>query len=110
MLPRKHRLNLSSHTSFTKDARRLFSPEFQIATKGSGGSGAIFEVAISVSKKVAKKAVDRNRIRRLVSESLRKNIDNIKFKGKVHIVVKKDVSNLHQTEVQHMVLKLFNKL
>lgn len=107
MLPKKHRLSLSSYKHFSKRTKRLFSPEFQIT---AAQNDSILKVAIVVSKKVAKKAVDRNHIKRLISESLRKNIANIKFSGNVAIFVKKNISDLTQTQVEGLILKIFKKL
>ena len=52
------------------------NPEILLSHKHKNTSNN-FRVAISISKKVTKKAVDRNKIRRILQEWLLKNIQNI---------------------------------
>lgn len=59
--------------------------------------GKVFQAAVVVTKKVAPRAVDRNRIKRLVFESLRK-LDMIE--GELVVVVKKNLAKLKTQEIQ----------
>ena len=53
------------------------NPEIILSHKCTGNSNKL-RIAISVSKKISKKAVDRNKIRRILQEWLLKNIKKIK--------------------------------
>lgn len=53
-----------------------------------------------ISKKISKKAVDRNRIKRLLSEAIKMNLDKIKSKGnKVVFLAKKTMLDKKMAEV-----------
>jgi len=65
------------------------------------------KLIISVSKKVAPKAVDRNRIKRIIKESLGVNK---RAKGEIKIIVKKNVAYLKTPEIRVKLEKLFKKL
>ncbi len=63
-------------------------------------------LVIVISKKVAKLAVDRNRIRRLFKEALK----SLNFKeGEIKIVVKKNISEYKMPEVQKALEKWLKK-
>lgn len=63
--------------------------------------------AIIVSKKIAPRAVDRNRIKRMVSESLKNKLET---GTDMIIVVKKNVADLKNNEITEKINDLFNKL
>lgn len=59
---------------------------------------------IVVSKKVAKRAVDRNRIKRITKEALRgKTQEGLK------IIVRNNIANLKTQEVEQRLKKILNK-
>ena len=57
---------------------------------------------IVVSKKVAKKAVDRNRIKRIIKEAIRK----LEIEKKPTIIVRTNIANLKTHQVTDKLLKL----
>ena len=64
-------------------------------------------VAVVVSKKVAKSAVERNKIRRRVYEALRINFDDMPKKTDyIFVVYSKDVKNIPFEELQKILGKL----
>ena len=64
-------------------------------------------VAVVVSKKVAKSAVERNKIRRRVYEALRINFDDIPKKTDyIFVVYSKDIKNIPFEELQKILGKL----
>ncbi|MFC1646789.1 ribonuclease P protein component [Patescibacteria group bacterium] len=65
-------------------------------------------LAIRVPLSTSKKAVVRNRIKRLLRESIRILIDRLKG-ADIVIVVKKDISKSKQRDVQKIIIKLFEK-
>jgi len=77
MLPSPHRLRK------TKDFQGVFAQgrgvrEDGLFFKTRATKTATTRLGIVVSKKVAKKAVDRNRIRRVLTEAIRHQIDEVK--------------------------------
>ena len=64
-------------------------------------------VAVVVSKKVAKSAVERNKIRRRVYEAVRLNFDKIPKKTDyIFVVFKKEMIKMNFEELQEMILEL----
>ena len=85
MLQRKHRLTKSKDIQNTSArGRSFFSPNFVVKFKAleTGPS----RIAVVVSNYVSKKAVERNRIKRLIRESVRINLDKLKTGDYVIIV------------------------
>ena len=65
------------------------------------------DLTVVISKKVAKRAVDRNRIKRIVKEALRGYHIG---KEKLTIVVKKNIADLKMPEVKVKLKKLLKNL
>ncbi len=99
MLPAKNRLNLSKN-KFPKNGKRvrLTGEEFDIFFEKSDD----FKAAVIVTKQVAKKAVDRNRIRRIITEALR----DMDIKGELVIKVKKNIAGQKTNQVKEKLLAL----
>jgi ribonuclease P protein component len=104
MLPRSYRVPSFDIPHVIHDGKRVYSPEMHLHYLINNLS--IPRLAIIIPLSVHKRAVVRNRIRRLVSESARlmlgevRNIDGIIF-------VKKDFSILKQPDAGRLVRKLF---
>jgi ribonuclease P protein component len=71
MLPKKHRFALRQHPDFWKTANQYSSPTLQIQVKRNA---EIFQAAVSVAKKVAPLAVDRNRMKRQIHQVLQQEL------------------------------------
>lgn len=105
MLPSKNRLKLS----FFKNnkiwqGQRLTSGEIQLVVNPNKNT---FRVATIVSKKVAPKAVDRNRIKRLVAQAMG---ENQSLQAEVIVIVKKNIATLKKDQVKAKLTKLLQKL
>lgn len=105
MLPSKNRLKLSfAENKATWGGKRLHSDELQlIITNGPGP----FKIATIVSKKVAPKAVDRNRIRRLVAHAAK---EIPKLEAHIIVIVKKNIADLNKNEVKAKLTRLLQEL
>lgn len=85
MLQRKHRLNKSKDIQNTSArGRSFFSPNFVIKFKATPENPT--RVAVVVSNYVSKKAVDRNRIKRIIRETIRPDLGKLKLGDYVIIV------------------------
>lgn len=107
MLSAKNRLSLSRTRLNLVQGQRVEGKELRVIGKRESG---IFKVAIIISKKVAPKAVDRNRIKRLVSEAVRTNLDKIKFEGNLIIIAKENIARYKKSDIQDKILMLIDKL
>lgn len=85
MLQKKHRLNKSKDIKNTSArGRSFFSPNFVIKFRPDPEIAT--RVAVVVSNYVSKKAVERNRIKRLIRETVRVNLSKLKTGDYVIIV------------------------
>lgn len=75
MLSKKNRLPRRDFWRVRKTGRKLFSPPWLIYCSSSD----FLRVSVVVSKKIAKKAVDRNRLRRLIYTHLRQSYSSFKY-------------------------------
>ena len=67
------------------------------------------QVAFVVSKKVSKKAVERNRIKRVLREQMRLGLGKNKI-GKYMIVAKSGASSLNNSEIRADLAKALSKI
>ncbi len=76
------------------------TPFFTVFLKSGNNS-----IVCVISKKVAKKAVDRNRMRRLIKESLKEQIIN----SKIVVVVKKNFADEKMESIREALLPFLKK-
>jgi ribonuclease P protein component len=106
MLPRQNRIPSQVIAQLFKSGIKTYSNELVISVGKSDTS--IPRFAFLVTKKISKLAVTRNRIKRLLRESVWHLIG--KFKSvDVVFMVKKDISNLSESEVEKLVESLVRK-
>lgn len=78
MLPKNKRLNLKKDFKWVASGKKLETKYMRLYFRESNPStGSGPKVGIAVSSKVFKKAVDRNRARRLVSQAFQSTIYNL---------------------------------
>ena len=104
-LPAKNRLTLSQRSTFK--GRKVVQDGFTVIANSQKG---ILKAAVVVSKKTAKKATDRNRIKRLVSESIRTNLQRIKFEGEIVVIITRNLAHLKKDQMDVKLLGIINKL
>jgi ribonuclease P protein component len=64
-----------------------------------------------ISKRISKKAVDRNKIKRLLSESIKTNLDKVKSKGNMVVfLVKRTILGKKRNEVSLEVEAMLEKI
>ncbi len=104
MLAKLHRLPAPRISHVLRYGTRVGNQLLQLS-KEKGEIASRF--AFIVSTKIDKRATRRNRIRRLLSESVRHQLPKIVPGLDCVFVVRKNFSDLQQTEVEKMVMELF---
>ena len=108
MLPARNRAPRALFTmlrAWGRNTKKLEGEELEIFfRKGSYPA----KVGIVVSKRTAKKAVSRNRIKRIVSEAIKDGL--AQFGGQLLIVVKSDISMLKTDDVKKKIFGVLQKL
>ena len=77
--------------------RKISSQDFALYFKELGA-----KIDIIVTKKVAPRAVDRNRIKRLIKEALQ----HLNSKNGLKIIVRRNIAGLKEQEVQSKIAQL----
>lgn len=101
MLPAKYRLQKFSNL---KTVRRSQNQKFELILKAGGKP----KLGVVVSKKVAKKAVDRNRIKRMIHEALKEKIVNLG--SPLIIILKANLASQKMPEIKKDLETLLKKL
>lgn len=105
MLPKNKRISKDSFKSILLKGIPYHATNFTLRTLPSEKEG----FAVLVSKKVAKSAVDRNRIRRRVYSLLRDVLPNIKIVSKNIISAKSGAKDLTFERQKEEIVGLFKK-
>ncbi|MFM2414412.1 MAG: Ribonuclease [Candidatus Parcubacteria bacterium] len=95
MLPKKHRLSRRDIAQVEKQGQRLRFPAFVCLFRGCDAFG----VGISVSKKVAKDSVARNRIRRRIYKFFQGGFDLMP--AHILIIPMSPIATLSEEELSH---------
>jgi len=106
MLPKKYRLNLNRQRFFRGEVE-YSSPFFKILKKSSSDEGP--KIGFIISGKVGK-AVTRNKIRRLLSQSIINNIDRIQKNSLVILIAFPKISGISAERIEEEVSKGLAKI
>lgn len=105
MLPKKHRLTKSAEVKkTTAKGRGFFNPYFVI--KSLLGKETFAKITVVVSTKVSKKAVVRNRLKRIIRDELSNYIADFK-PGTYTILVKSTALNISSEQLRQELQKSF---
>lgn len=108
MLSRKFRLSLKKDfDQILKSKSKFYSYNFVLRFKKT--QNPLSRFAVVASKKVSKKAVIRNRIKRRIVEIIRLNMSKICNGYDIMFFVKSDVSKIEHQKLQEEILLLFKK-
>lgn len=87
MLPKQHRLDRKDFDLVFKKGRRIRGKNFSLVVLAAGGRNEECKIGVVVSKKVFKKAVDRNKLKRQIRSILKRQSNNDLLKGKKVVVM-----------------------
>jgi len=104
VLKRENRIRLKREFAEVKNKGRiLYSPLFGFLTYKENDDQK--KIGFIVSKKISKRAVDRNRIRRILSEIVRKKLERFENGTRIIFLTKKEILGKKYDEVEKEVEK-----
>ena len=107
MLKRENRIRFKKEFLEIKDKGRvLYSPLFGWLFYKENDD--LKKFGFVVSKKISKKAVDRNRIRRVLSEIIRKNLDKFEKGTRLIFLTKQEILGKKMVEIEKEVSKILD--
>jgi ribonuclease P protein component len=107
MLPKQFRLPHHDIADLFKNGAKFYFPEVQFICRKKIG---ISRLAIRVPATVCKKAVDRNRCKRTIREFFRHTADKLIVPIDIIIIVRRDLSNITQTEINKLFMEKFHQI
>lgn len=107
MLPQPNRLPSSDVARVLRHGRRVVAPTIQVTVQK--GEADVSRFAFIVSTKIDKRATARNRMKRLLSESIRHMLPRLRGSVDCIVVARKEFSGKQQTEVEGEVLEVLKK-
>jgi ribonuclease P protein component len=106
VLKRENRIRSKKEfAEIRNEGRVLYSPLFGFLTCKKDDDFKKF--GFIVSKKISKRAVDRNRIRRVLSEIIRNNLEKFEKGTRVVFLTKQEILGKKYEEVEREVKKFF---
>lgn len=99
MLKRENRIRAKKDFAEIKEKGRIQHSPFFAVLK-SNEEDDLKKIGIIVSKKISKRAVDRNKIRRQISQVIRKNIKEIKAGSRLLFLTKKEILGKKMKEIE----------
>lgn len=109
MLNLKNRIRLANDfKDILKNGESFFCKNFYIKTKNNTLDNSRF--GIIVSSKVSKKAVERNRLKRIIREIIKENLKDIKNKQDIVIILNNSIVNKKREDIFNDFLEGFQRL
>lgn len=98
MLPRAHRLVKKKDFAFLFKQAKSFQTK-ELVLKVRGGTRTPLRVAVIVSKKSAKKAVTRNRVKRLIRQLLREHMRQLPSGVDIAVITRPGIERVPEEQV-----------
>lgn len=109
MLKRVNRITKRKDFEEVKKKGRIYhSPIFGVLVLKAGDK--VKEFGMVISKKISKKAVERNKVKRLLAEAIRRNLDEINEGYRMIFLVKPSILGKKGEEIEKEVTKLLKLL
>jgi len=100
-LAKKYRLNLRIHRfRVQENAQKINSKFFTFLVAPQPESLSHSRFAILLSKKLAKKAVERNKIRRKISQSIQESLANLPQHHDIILIPKKEILSTTSSQIR----------
>jgi ribonuclease P protein component len=109
MIPQDRRISRKEFNEFLKKSRSIYSENASLSVYQEKKEVFPSRFAFVVSKKIAKKAVERNKIRRHGYAVIQKNIEYIKPNAICIFFFKKGSDNLTYEQKQSQIISLLQK-
>jgi ribonuclease P protein component len=110
MLPQKHRVKTEDFTNVLNNGKKIFGEYFTLTYLKNTPH---FKASVVISKKIAKKAVNRNMQKRKTREAIRKifsPLDSSSYPYSCLFFIKKDISEVPLTELTKEISGFSKKL
>jgi len=107
MFPKLNRLPHEAFTRVFQTGKRLKDENFKIVFVPNNLK--ICHFAVQVGVKIDKRATQRNRMKRLIREAIRKLLPDIKNGFDIVIIAQKNFSEKKEQEIEAVLLDLFRK-
>ncbi len=108
MLPKQFRLKGNKFEKIKSKGKSLYSPVFILLHHKSSASSP--QIGYIVSSRVAKKAVTRNRIKRLLREATRPHLSLLPKNKNIIVIAKKTILNKKLNTISKALEKTFNQI
>lgn len=109
MLKRENRITKRKNFEEVKKKGRIcHSPLFGLLILKTDNK--VKEFGLVISKKISKKAVERNKVKRLLAEAIRRNLDKINEGYRMIFLVKPSILGKKSEEIEEEVIRLFKLL
>ncbi len=109
MLPQKNRLTKRTDFANVYRTGRFFS-EGPLSAKAASNELKSTRIGFSIEKKFFKKAVERNRMKRILREAFWKNLKNLKVGLDIVVFYKKSEKKPNLEEISELVEKIIKKI
>lgn len=108
MLPRTNRLRKTADFRAVF-AKRSGAKEGQLLLKARASGAKVSRVGIVVSKKIAKQAVARNRMRRMIAQAIQRELGRVKTGADIVVVVLPGFELTNLEDLRQKIQKLLRK-
>lgn len=98
MLPRENRLTEKSDFAKVLKSGRITGGAF-LSIAVHRGDGSVPKIGFIVSNKISKKAVERNRLKRLMRQAIKPNLANIEDGARLVFLAKRNAANAASEEI-----------
>ena len=106
MLRKENRLSQRSDILRVKEEGKLINASLLSLLVYKNKDKELKRFGVIVSKKISKRAVDRNKIKRLIMEALRINLDKIEGGSEILFLVRKNILGKKYDEVEKEIKKV----
>jgi len=110
MLPKKHRLSKNEEiVKVVRGGKYIWGKTINIKFLANKHNSGLSRFTFIVSNKIAKKAVERNKIKRRLREAVREHIGNIQPGYDVVITARPEIINKNHSDIKQEIAHILSK-